>query len=156
MDGFILRYFLIKLIRDFDGAIFDAGRTTCAFALYDISGFLKQGYPEVSLFPFYTVNFRITEDLDVGMPADLDQFRREYSDGALIGGKGLVQLCHPAANGGAFINQVNFKARIAEIECGLNAADSSTDNHYVSKIIVSETFTNTARETFTNLVFNDF
>jgi hypothetical protein len=33
MDGFILRYFLIKLIRVFDWAVFYTGRTTRAFAL---------------------------------------------------------------------------------------------------------------------------
>ena len=33
VDGFILRYFLIKLIRVFDWAIFYTGRTTRAFAL---------------------------------------------------------------------------------------------------------------------------
>ena len=109
MDGFVLRYFLIKSIRDFDRAVFYTGRTTRAFALYNISGLLSQCYLEVSLFPLYTVNFSIAQDLYVGMPADLDQFGGEYSDGALIGGKGLVKLGHLAANGGAFINQVNFK-----------------------------------------------
>jgi hypothetical protein len=33
MDGFMLRYFLIKLIRIFDRAVFYASRTTRAFAL---------------------------------------------------------------------------------------------------------------------------
>jgi len=156
MDGFILRYFLIKLIRDFDRAVFYTGRTTRAFALYDISWLFNQCYPEVSLFPFDTVNFSIAQDLYVGMPADLDQFGREYSNGALIGGKGFVKLGHLATNGGAFVNQVNFKTRVAKIKRGLNTANSPTENHYVSKIIVSESFANTVRETFTNLVFNYF
>jgi hypothetical protein len=33
------------------------------------------------------------------MPADLDQFGRKYSHGAVIGGIGLVELGHMAANG---------------------------------------------------------
>jgi hypothetical protein len=33
MDGFMLRYFLIKLVRVFDRAVFYTGRTTRAFAL---------------------------------------------------------------------------------------------------------------------------
>jgi len=37
--------------------------------------------------------------LDVGMPADLDQFGRNNSHGAVIGWKSLVQLGHDAANG---------------------------------------------------------
>jgi len=76
MDGFILRYFLVKLIRDFDGAIFYTGRTTRAFALNNISWLFNQRYPEISLFPLYAVNFSIAQDLYVRMPADLDQFRR--------------------------------------------------------------------------------
>jgi len=59
MDGFVLRYFLIKLIRVFDRAVFYTRRTTRAFALYNISGLLDQGDLEVSCFSFYTVNFSI-------------------------------------------------------------------------------------------------
>ena len=99
MDGFILRYFLIELIRVFDRAVFDTGSTTRAFVLYNISGFFNQGYLEVSRFPFDTVNFSKGQDLYIGMPADLDQFGREYSHGAVIGGKGLVKLGHMAADG---------------------------------------------------------
>ena len=90
------------------------------------------------------------------MPADLDQFGCEYSHGAVIGGKGLVKLGHMAANGRCFVNQVNLKTRSAEIKRGLNPADSSTDNHHISKVPVRETFTNTVCETLTNLVFNVF
>ncbi len=59
MDGLILRYLLIKLIRVFDRAVFYTRRTTRAFALYNISGLFDQGYLEVSCFSFYTVNFSI-------------------------------------------------------------------------------------------------
>ena len=45
------------------------------------------------------VNFGIGQNLDIRMPADLDQFGREYSHGAIIGGIGLVKLGHVAANG---------------------------------------------------------
>jgi hypothetical protein len=134
MDGFILRYFLIKLIRVFDRAVFDTGRTTRAFVLHNISGLFNQGYLEVSCFPFHTVNFSIGQDLYIGMPADLDQFGREYSHGAVIGGKGLVKLGHMAANGRCFLDQVNLKTGSGKIKRGLNTADPSTDNHDVSKI----------------------
>ena len=59
MDGFIFRYFLIKLIRVFDRAVFYTRRTTRAFALNNVSGLFDQGYLEVSCFSFYTVNFSI-------------------------------------------------------------------------------------------------
>jgi hypothetical protein len=156
MDGFILRYFLIKLIRVFDRAVFYAGSTTRAFALYNISGLFNQCYLEVSCFSFYTVNFSVGQDLYIGMPADLDQFGREYSNGAVIGGKGLVKLGHLAANGRCFVDQVNLKTRSGKIKRGLNTADPSTDNHNITKITACETFANTVCETFTNLVFNFF
>jgi len=116
MDGLILRYLLIKLIRVFDRAVFDTGRTTRAFAFYNISGFFNQGYLEVPCFTFYTVNFSVGQNLYIGMPADLDQFGREYSDGAVIGGKGLVKLSHMPANGRCFVNQVNLKTSSAKIK----------------------------------------
>ena len=156
MDGFILRYFLIKLIRVFDRAVFYAGRTTRAFVLQNIPGLFNQGYLKVSCFAFYTVNFSIGEDLYIGMPADLDQFGREYSDGAVIGRKGLVKLGHMAANGRCLVDQVNLKTRSGKIKRGLNTADPSTDNHHITKITAFETFANTVCETFTNLVFNFF
>jgi hypothetical protein len=76
MDGFTLRYVLIKSIGDFYRAVLYTSIAARAFALYSISGLFNQCYPEVSFFPFYTVNFSIAQDLYVGMPADLDQFGR--------------------------------------------------------------------------------
>jgi hypothetical protein len=140
MDGFILRYFLIKLIGVFDRTVFYTGSTTRAFVLYNISGLFNQCYLEVSCFSFYTVNFSIGQDLYIGMPADLDQFGREYSNGAVIGGKGLVKLGHMAANGRCLVDQVNLKTGIGKIKRGLNTADPSTDNHNIPKITVCETF----------------
>jgi hypothetical protein len=90
---------LIIRIRDHDRAVFYTGSTTRALFLYNVSGLLEQVYPKVSCLPFYTVNFGIGQDLDIGMPADLDQFGREYSHGAVIGGIGLVKLGHMAADG---------------------------------------------------------
>ena len=90
------------------------------------------------------------------MPADLDQFGGKYSNGAVIGGKGLVKLGHMAANGWCLVDEVNLKTSNGKIKRGLNTADPSTDNHYVSKITAFKTFSNTVCETFTNLVFNFF
>jgi len=74
MDGFILRYFLIILIRVYDRAVFYTGSTTRAFVLYNVSGLFIQDDLEVACLPFDTVNFSIGQDLYIGMPADLDQF----------------------------------------------------------------------------------
>jgi hypothetical protein len=76
------------------------------------------------------------------MPADLDQFRREDSHGAVIGGKSLVQLRHVPPDAWGLLNQVNLEPGRSKIKRGLNAADSSTHNHDVSKIAVRETLAN--------------
>jgi hypothetical protein len=142
MHCFIQGYFLIKLIGVFDRAVFYAGSTTRAFILYNVSGLFNQRYLEVSCFPFYAVNFGISQDLYIGMPADLDQLGCEYSHGAVIGGKGLVKLGHMAPNARRFLNQVHLKTGSGKIEGGLNTADPSTDNHDIADIlIVCETFT---------------
>jgi hypothetical protein len=140
MDGLILRYFLVILIRVFDRAVFYTGSTTRAFALQNIPGLFSQRYLEVSYFPLYTVNLSIGEDLYVGMPADLDQLGREYSHGAVVGRESLVKLGHMAPNARRFFNQVNLKAGGGKIKGSLNTADPSTNNHDVSEITVSKTF----------------
>ena len=86
------------------------------------------------------------------MPADLDQFGREYSYGAVIGGKGLVKLGHMAANGRRLVHQINLKTRSSKIERSLDPADPSTDNHYIAKMAAFETLANTVSETLMNLV----
>ncbi len=90
---------MIIWIRGHDRAVFYTGRTTRAVVLYNVSGLFIQGDLEVSCFPYDSVNFSIGQDLYIGMPADLDQFGREYSHGAVIRGIGLVKLGHLASNG---------------------------------------------------------
>jgi hypothetical protein len=138
MDGPILRYSLIELIGVCDRAVFYTGRTAPAFALQNIPGLPSQGYPEISCFAFYAVNVSIRQDFYVGMPADLDQFGRKYSDGAVVGGKGLVKLGHMAANGRRLIHQIDLETRSGKIKRSLDAADPSTDHHHVSKISTCE------------------
>jgi len=140
MHGFVLRYFLIIFIRVFDRTVLYTGGTTRAFVLDDVSWLFIQGDLEVSGFPFDTVDFSKGQDLYIRMPADLDQFGREYSHGAVIGGIGLVELGHVTANGRFLLHQIDLITRIGKIERGLNPADSSTDNHNISEIAVCETF----------------
>ena len=74
MDGFIFGYFLVELIRIFDGTILDARRTTRTLVLDDVSRFLGQGDVEITCPAFYAVNFGKCQYFNVWMPADLDQF----------------------------------------------------------------------------------
>jgi hypothetical protein len=79
VDGLVLRYFLIELIGVFNRAVLHAGRAAGAFVLQDVPRFLYKSYFEVSRFPFYFVNFRVGQNFNVRVPADLDQLGRENS-----------------------------------------------------------------------------
>jgi hypothetical protein len=153
VDGLVLRYLLIELIRVFDRAVLYTGRASRAFVLQNVPGSSNQGYPKVSCFSFYTVNVSIRQDLYVWMPADLDQFGCKYSYGAVVGGKGLVKLGHMAAYGRCLVNQVYLETRSGKVKRGLNSADPSADNHHISEIPAFETLTNIVCETFANLGF---
>jgi len=139
-----------------DRAVFYTGRTTCAFVLQNIPGLPNQGDPKVPCFSFYTVNVSIGQDLYVGVPADLDQFGRKNSYRAVIGGKGLVELGHVAANGRRLVHQIDLKTRRSKIERGLDPADSSTDDHDIAKMTAFKTCAHTICEAFTNPVLNFF
>jgi len=64
------------------------------------------------------------------MPADLDQFGRDDSHGAVVGGKGLVQLSHDTPDGGRSFHEIDKKARVGKIESRLHAGDATADYHY--------------------------
>jgi hypothetical protein len=75
VDGFIGRKILVVGIRDLDRAVLDTGTTARAVIFYYVAGLFYQGDREVTRFTFHAVDFSIGENLYVGMPADLDQFR---------------------------------------------------------------------------------
>jgi hypothetical protein len=139
MDGLAQREALIVWILNLDRTVVDTGRATRAFALDDISGLLDEGDTEVSSVSFHPVDFGVAQDFYVRIPADLDQFGREDSHGAVIGRKGLVKLGHMAAEGRRLVHQVDLKPGSGKIKRGLNAADPSSDDHHVSRIARYET-----------------
>jgi hypothetical protein len=51
------------------------------------------------LFPLKFDEFAVRQKLNVQMPADLDQFGRDDSHRAVVGGERLVQLGHQSADG---------------------------------------------------------
>jgi hypothetical protein len=70
--------------------------------------------------------------LDVDVPADLDQLGRNNSHGTVIGGKGLVQLRHDAADSRRPFNQMNIKAGLGKIQCRLHTGNACTHYQYRS------------------------
>jgi len=66
------------------------------------------------------------------MPADLDQFGRDNSHGAVIGGKGLVQLGHNSSDGRTFFQKVDIITGIGQIQGGLHPGDPASYDQYRS------------------------
>jgi hypothetical protein len=105
------------------------------FIHIDISRALVQRYLKISILAGYLVNFRYGVKLYINVPADLDQFRRDYSHGTIIGRKGFVQLGHDAADGRGFFNEMNIKSRISQIQSRLHPGNSTTHNQNRSDVI---------------------
>jgi hypothetical protein len=142
MNRFVHGYLLVKWIRILNRAVFYTGGASCALVFNNISGAGFQSHLKITFLSFYGINFCKCKNLYVWMPADLDQFRRENSHRAVVGGKGLVKLGHMAANAWSFLYQVNLETGSGKIKRSLNTADPSSNNHYVSKFFASHIFRN--------------
>ena len=70
----------------------------------------------------------VSQQINVRMPTDIQQLRRENSYRAIIGGKGLVQLGHFAADTGVLFHQVDLDAHVAQIQSGLHSGYPTADD----------------------------
>jgi hypothetical protein len=75
VDGLVVRYLLVVGVRVLDRTVPNAGRAARALVLDDVPGLLDQGDLEIPCFSFNVFDFGEGENLDIWMPADLDQFR---------------------------------------------------------------------------------
>ena len=116
-----------------NGTDIQAGAASRAFGGIDVAGFLFQGSRKVPGLTFNILQFGKGKELDVSVPADLDQLGRDNSHGAVIGGKGLVDLCHGTANGRALFHQVDEIPCIGQVQRGLHPGNPTTDNHHRSQ-----------------------
>jgi hypothetical protein len=68
------------------------------------------------------------------MPVTFNKLGRFNAHGAIIRGKGLIELGHLTADGWGFFDQVNPKACRGKIESGLNTADPPSNDQNISEI----------------------
>ena len=106
--------------------------TPGTFVYVNVPGLFQDLNFQVTLFSFDALDCGAGMDLDIDMPADLDQFRRYNSHGTVIGGKCLIQLRHGPADGRAFFHQVNKVAGICQIQSGLHTGNASAYDQYGS------------------------
>jgi hypothetical protein len=93
-------------------AILDTCPASSATVLDDAPSTLFDLDFEIAWGAFDGFQVCVSDQLDVHVPADLDQFGRDDSHGAVVGRKGLVQLGHDPADGGRFFQQVNVIAGV--------------------------------------------
>ena len=116
-------------VDDLLGALFGTGAAADAQGLIDVAGLAGDIDGKTADFPLDLLDFAEGSQLDVQMPADLDQFRGNDSHRAVIGGKGLVQLGHDPADGRTLLHQVHIVSGVREIEGRLHAGNPSADHH---------------------------
>ncbi len=78
--------------------------------------------------------------LDVGMTTGVHQLRGHDAHGAVIGGKGLVQLGHDPADGGLVVDQVNFESHLPQVQGGLHPGDAGAQHGYRSYLLLRRCF----------------
>jgi hypothetical protein len=92
---------------------------------------------EVSLGALNLSNLGTGDQVDIEMPADLDQFRGDNSHGTVIGRKCLVQLRHDTAYGRSFFKQVDVITGICQIKSRLHTGDPGAHHQDRSSDIFS-------------------
>jgi hypothetical protein len=128
VSGLALSQALVVFVRKRDRADLDTVAAGRALGFIDETRLFAKGDLEFARRPFDMPYFGAGNQVDIKMPADLDQFGREDSHGAIVGGEGLVQLTHHPADGGGFFHQVYEIARLGQIQGGLHARNTATGN----------------------------
>jgi hypothetical protein len=90
---------LIILTGQYYRAYVDAITTGRTFGSINKTWGFTDSNLEIPFIAFNLLYIGTGDQVDIKMPADLDQFGRENSHGTVIGGEGLVQLGHNPTNG---------------------------------------------------------
>ena len=119
---------LVELTRHGDGTDLDAVVAGSALFEIDVPRATADGGPKVPWLTLETQQIGCGQDLDVPVPPGLDQLGRQDAHGAVIGGEGLVQLGHFAANRRGTLNQIDLDIRIGQVQSRLDARNPAA--HY--------------------------
>ncbi|KAF5038611.1 hypothetical protein DSECCO2_552430 [anaerobic digester metagenome] len=90
---------------------------------------LSEGHVEVADVSLNSLDLGIGEEFDPLVPVDIHHLRGKDALRAVQCREGLVELGHPAADGGALLHEVGLDACIRKVECCLHAADTAADDH---------------------------
>jgi hypothetical protein len=110
--------------------IFNARAASCAAVFNYAAGAFSDFDFEIAWGSLDRFQISVGDQLDVHVPADLDQFGRDNSHGTVVGGEGLVQLGHDAPDRWRFFEQVDVISGICQIQGRLHPGDPASDNHH--------------------------
>ena len=74
----------------------------------------------------------VCHQLDVGVATGLHQLGRDGAHRTVVGGEGLVELCHLPADGRLGLDEIHLETLLREVERGLHARDAPSDDHHRS------------------------
>jgi hypothetical protein len=135
LGNIILRGVSLKSHR----AVFDACAAAGATILDDASSAFLDLDVEIPRRSFDGFQVCVGNQLDVHVPADLDQFGRDDSHGTVIGRESLVQLGHDATDRRRFFQQIDVIPGIGQIQRRLHSGDPASDHHDRSDDILGHT-----------------
>ena len=102
----------IEFILNRDRTLFRTGAAAGTEIFVHIAGFLAHPELKSTHFTAHLFNLAVGQEIDFGMPTGIQQLGRENSDGAIVRGKGLVQLGHLAANARQCLHQVDLDTHL--------------------------------------------
>ncbi len=130
VDGFAVGEVFFVLVGHDDGADLFAVATAGAFFGVDVARLVADANVEVARLAGDGVDLAVGQQFDIQMPAGLDELGREDAHRAVVGGEGLVQPGHDAADGRVGLEEVDLLAGVGQVEGGLDAADAATDDKH--------------------------
>jgi hypothetical protein len=128
---------LVIGIKDIYGTILSTCSTAGTFLLINVPRSLEQGNCEIPRLALDSINLGTRDDRYVRIRRALNKFGRQDTHGAIIGGKGLIQLGHLATNSRSLIYQIDPETGIGYIECGLYSTDSGSKHHHCPHLAFS-------------------
>ena len=126
VDRLALAELLVVVVLDDHGAHRGALAAARALVGVDEAGVVEDLGAEGAGLALEADELGVGDDLDVEVAPGLDQLRRQGAHRAVVGGEGLVELGHVAAEGRRLLDQVDLVAALGEVEGALDAGDTTT------------------------------
>jgi hypothetical protein len=105
----------VILIRDFSRAFLSARSAGCAFFGVYISGFAPNLDSKIASGSFDSLNVAVRNYFDIGVLCESLKLWGEYTRGAIVGWKSLVELGHDAPDARLFVHQIHPETGFSQV-----------------------------------------